>query len=293
MSLCGAPAAARSPISLDVLQRDGSGTVELLQAGPNRLFVPAEINGEKIKLLLDTGWAAPGITVGIDPSKLHITPEKGAGTMQSASGARTIVGHGVAQSVAMGNVRIEGAPIFFGRFSGIGFVGRGFLRKNNAIIDLTNLRLYLRPPGKGRRVDLTAALTAIGMAEVPFSETARGSFVVNVEVNGVPAQMALDTGSQATVLDVRFAKVAGTRGWGRNVRQLDAAGVVSPADFAGTKSFKIEGIPIRTPTVAISNFAGYNISGGKMVGVLGLDVIGLNWGIIDFAQQKFYFTKAN
>ena len=29
-----------------------------------------------------------------------------------------------------------------------------------------------------------------------------------------------------------------------------------------------------------------------MVGVLGLDVLGLNWGIIDVAQQKFYFVKA-
>ena len=51
-------------------------------------------------------------------------------------------------------------------------------------------------------------------------------------------------------LDIRFAKMASTKGWGRrNVYQEDAAGVLSPADFAGTKTFKIEGIPIRTPTV--------------------------------------------
>ncbi len=75
--------------------------------------------------------------------------------------------------------------------------------------------------------------------------------------------------------------------------QEDAAGVLSPADFAGTKTFKIEGIPIRTPTVFLGRFAGYDLTHGKMVGVLGLDVIGLNWGIIDIAQQKFYFAKAN
>ena len=97
-----------------------------------------------------------------------------------------------------------------------------------------------------------------------------------------------------TVLDTRFAKLASTKGWGRrNMYSVDAAGVMSPADFAGPKTFKIERIPIRTPTVFLSTFAGYDLTHGKMVGVLGLDVLGLNWGIIDVAQQKFYFVKAN
>ncbi len=287
-------AAARSPISLDVLRRDGYGSVELIKGGQNRLYVPAEINGEKIKLLLDTGLGADGITVGMDPSAFHIVPDKGVGLGVSASGTRIPTRHGMAQSVVMGNVRILGAPIHFGRFSDFGFVGHGFLKKNSAIIDLTNLRLYLRPPGKGRRVDLSPALTAMGMAKAPFFDAGHGTVALNVEVNGLPAQMALDTGAQISVLDVRFAKLAATKGWGRqNVFQVDAAGVQSHADFAGTKTFKIDGVPIRTPTVFLSRFAGYDITHGKMVGVLGLDVIGLNWGIIDVAQQKFYFTKAN
>jgi predicted aspartyl protease len=294
MLLCAAGAAARSPISLDVLQRDGYGSVELIKGGQNRLYVPAEINGKKIRLLLDTGWGSEGITVGIKPSEFHIVPEKGVQTILTASGTRTPVGHGIAQSVVMGNVQIQNTRIYFGRFSDFGFIGHGFLKRNSAIIDLTNLRLYLRPPKKGRRVDLTPALTAMGLAEAPIFDAPHGSFVLNVEVNGVPTQMALDTGAQISELDVRFAKVASTKGWGRrNVFQRDAAGAWSPADFAGTKTFKIEGVPIRTPTVFLARFAGYDVSHGKMVGVLGLDVIGLNWGIIDLAQQKFYFAKAN
>lgn len=55
-SFCAGGAAARSPISLDVLQRDGYGSVELIKSGQNKLYVPAEINGKKTRLLLDTGW---------------------------------------------------------------------------------------------------------------------------------------------------------------------------------------------------------------------------------------------
>lgn len=137
-------------------------------------------------------------------------PEKGVQMTVSASGARTPVGHGVAQSVAMGNVQIQNTRILFGRFSDFGFIGHGFLKRNSAIIDLTNLRLYLRPPGKGRPADLSPALTAMGLAEAPIFD-AHGSFVLNVEVNGLPTQMALDRGAQISTLDIRFAKMASTK----------------------------------------------------------------------------------
>jgi hypothetical protein len=36
----------------------------------------------------------------------------------------------------------------------------------------------------------------------------------------------------------------------------------------------------------------YTTSGGKVIGLLGMDVLGQNWGIIDFGQQKLYFASA-
>jgi predicted aspartyl protease len=290
----GAGARTRSPISLDVLQRDGYGSVELRTGGPNILYVVAEINGRKTRLLLDTGWGGDGITVGALPSDLHIAPEKGVEMILSANGTRLPMKHGIAQSVVIGNVHIQNTQVTLSQFSYHGFLGYGFLKKCGAIIDLTNLRLYLRPPKGGRPVNLTPALTSLGMAEVPFITTPNGNFVLNVEINGLPTQMALDTGSQRTVLDVRLAKMAQTKGWDRRrVYQVDAAGRLSPADFAGTKTFKIGGVPIRTPIVMLARFAGYDLTHGKLAGVLGLDVMGLNWGIIDVAQQKLYFAKAD
>lgn len=287
-------AAARSPISLEALRRDGYGSVDLVKNGQNRLYVPAMINGEKIGLLLDTGWGGEGITLGVRISDLHIVPEKGTTFTLTAGGNRVAMGHGIADSVRMGNVQIQHVPVYFGKVAVTGVVSHGFLKRNSAIIDLTNLRLYLRPPGKGRRVNLDPALTAMGLAKAHFTDAPHGSYVLNVEINGVPTEMALDTGAQVTVLDPRFATKARTTGWSRrDIYQIDAAGAKREADYAGTKTFKIDGIPIRTPAVAVSHFAGYDQTHGKMVGVLGLDVLGLNWGIIDIAQQKFYFTRGN
>jgi hypothetical protein len=291
--VCASDATAKSPISLDVLRRDGYGSVQLVKGYVrNKLYVPAAINGKKVELLLDTGFSSNGITLGSDPSKFGVTPQKGVEVGFSVTGTKSVIGHGIAKSVVMGNVQVQNTPIYFGRFFDNGFLGYGFLKRSGAIIDLTNLRLYMKPGG-GRRVNLGPALTSMGLAEAPLLDTKYGNFVVNVEVNGVPTQMTLDTGAQASLLDLRFAKAAGAKGWGRrHVYERDVAGVVTEADFAGTKSFKIEGVPIRTPTVFLGRFALYESTRGKVAGVLGLDVLGLNWGIIDVAQQKFYFARA-
>jgi predicted aspartyl protease len=294
-SLSAEGAAAKSPISLDVLQRDGYGSVKLTKGWRNNtLYVPAEINGRKIDLLLDTGWDHDGITVGMNPAELHIVSQKSIEIGISASGNRTAFARGIAQSVVMGNRHIENTEVNFGRLPEFGVLGHNFLKKCGAIIDLTNLKVCLPAPGGGRRVNLSPALTSMGLAEAPILDSLGGRAVVNVEVNGVPTQMELDTGSQLSELDIRFATEARTKGWGRrHVVEIDSAGKLTPADFAGTKTFKIEGIPIRTPTVLLKRFAGYDLTKGKIAGLLGLDVIGLNWGIIDFGQQKFYFARAN
>ena len=125
----------------------------------------------------------------------------------SASGARMDVRKGTAGLVVLGNVQIKGVPLFVGTIGALkneqvrrsigasGFVGAGFLHTNSAIIDLQNLRLYLRPPGKGRRALLGPALKAVGLSEVPFTGDGHGNFLVDVEINGATGKMVIDTGA--------------------------------------------------------------------------------------------------
>jgi hypothetical protein len=314
--LCLSTAEARSPLSLDILVRDGYGVVPINQPKPNTLVVSAVIDGRKMALVLDTGFGEEGITLDSSYSGMSVPREATVHRSETASGKTVDIRKGMAQSVVMGNVHISGAPLFFGTFKGFyeeqkdkfvsesrideatrvgasGFVGRGFLKTNNAIIDLQNLRLYLRPPGKGRRVQLGAALKGVGMAEASFSQMAGGNYLVDVEVNGVSGKMIMDTGATITGLDPRFAAQAKARGYGRrDLESLDAAGVHSSTDLAETRSFKIGGIPVRSPTLTMDNYPFYSASGGKIVGLLGVDVLGQNWGIIDFGQEKLYFAKA-
>jgi predicted aspartyl protease len=305
-------AQARSPINLDVLRRDGYGVVQLFQVRENVLTVNAVVNGQKVKLELDTGFGG-GIGLDSHLSGVTIATQGEAKEGFGVSGKSIQTRRGTAKTVVMGNVQLTDVPVEVGEFKvwseehsqkfvsslsfdndvanmggPAGFVGRDFLRTNSAVIDLPNHMLYLKPPGKGKRAQLSGALTSVGMAEAPIVDGNR----VEVEVNGVPAKMFVDTGAVASLLDSRFAAKANIRGYGSSRMEFhDIAGVKSKVDLTGLTNLKIGGIPARSSTATVEPFSFYAASGGKIVGLLGIDFLGQNWSIIDFGQQKLYFAK--
>ena len=298
-------AQAKAPINLDVLARDGYGMVRISRPLPNILLVRGNINGRDASLILDTGWGADGIS--LDSSfamSLNLPTQALKGHGMSVSGARMDFKGGVAGLVVLGNVQLKGVPLLVGSIGALkneqvrrtvgasGFVSAGFLHTNSAIIDLQNLCLYLRPPGKGRRVQLGPALKAVGLSEVPFTRVGHNNLVVDVEINGVRAKMFLDTGAYLTGVDKRFAAQAKINGYDSRIMGIDAAGVISSKQLTRVGSFKIGGVPVNVRDLTITQYSFYSLTGGKVVGLLGMDVLGQNWGIIDFGNQKLYFSKA-
>jgi hypothetical protein len=197
--------------------------------------------------------------------------------------------------VGLGNVQIKGVPLFIGKFrpgtGANGFAGAGFLRTNSAIIDLHNLLLYLRPPGTGRRAVLGPALKAAGLSEIPLAVQGR-HFLVDVEISGVPAKMFIDTGAYLTCVDSRFAAQIKAKGYDSRLVEVDAAGVMNKRQLTKVGSFKIGGVPVYGPHFTLGAYGFYAASGGKVIGLLGMDLLGQNWGIIDFGNQKLYVSQA-
>jgi predicted aspartyl protease len=296
--------AGRSPINLDALRRDGYGVVPVNQPRPNDLAVRGTINGRNATLVLDTGWGAEGISLDSNYARsLKLVTEGAKRFGHSATGAIMSVEKATAGAVVLGNVQLTGVPLLVGTFKGLrheqvrefvwasGFVGAGFLHTNSAVLDLPNFRLYLRPPGKGRLAVIGPALRAVGFSEVPF-ELANNQCLVDVEINGVGGKMIVDTGATLSVLDTRFASQIKVRGYQAEISGIDAAGIVNRSRVGTTGSLKIGGIPARAPEMTLDTCGFYTHSGGKIIGLLGMDVLGQNWGIIDFGNRKLYFSGA-
>jgi predicted aspartyl protease len=299
---------ARSPINLDVLQRDGYGVVTMKHPRPNELIVRATINGRPVDLVLDTGASLPGNGLCLDQdlaSGLHIMTQVASGPARTWAGSKMAVAQGTAKSVIMGNAQFTEAPLYFSNFGGLrdsnaaatgflrpeltvgarGLITNGFLRATSAIIDLANLKLYLRPPRTGRRVMLGAALGDSNMSEVPLGRAGQ-HFIVDAEVNGVATKVVVDTGMYVTMLNRNFALHAkvnlNTKG-----RMMDAAGVKADAWRAGVRSFKIGGVPVYAGEITVADTV---IGSSEIAGFIGMDILGQNWGIIDCGSEKLYIS---
>ena len=295
------PAAVQARVSFDALRRDGYGVVELNRPEPNVLTVAATINGRKARLIVDTGWSGEGITIRSDFAQTLRSPVEGVkGFGRSASGqALTGFKKGVAETVTVGNVLMRKVPVYFGNIPSLqlestrsihadGFIGSGFLSTCSGIVDLHNLRLYLRPPGTGRRAIIGGALKAQGLAEVPF-HIIQTNCLVEVEINGAPGIMVVDTGATLAGVDERFVPKMKAKAREARARAVDAAGIERATKLTALNSFQIVGVNVRAPDLRISRYGFYDATGGKIIGLLGMDILGRNGTIIDFGQKKLYF----
>ena len=300
VSLTAVPTEAR--IDFSVLQQAGYGMVEIKRPQPNVLSVLATINGRKALLVVDTGWSGEGIAIDSEmAASLKIQPEKSEVVGHTLSGKKIGVRKGVADTVLLGNVQMRQVPIFFGNFGALhnasmrrligadGFVSSGFLRTCSGLLDLQNLRLFLRPPGTGKRAMIGQAMRGAGLAEVPFVLSSNRNAFVDVEINGAAGKMIVDTGKALTGVDSRFASKMKVVGYSSRVGTIDAAGAVTQTTLTKIQSFKISGVSLRAPDVRLEEFPVYTETQGKLIGFLGMDILGPNGTIIDYGQLKLYF----
>jgi predicted aspartyl protease len=306
---------AQAQVNLSALRRDGYGVSPIDQPKPNMLVTPATINGVKFKLIIDTGFSGHGIFLdSVHARKLGLGAAAGKSVDGESASGKTIStqnrGNG---TVMLGNAQIANVPLSFGTFQGLrnagsfqtgshinldnvlagdGFLSSGFLRTCSAVVDLHNRLLYLRPPGTGKRVALGPALTSVGLASVPFTMVG-SNCITEVEVNGAPTKFIMDTGATLSELDSRFADRIKTSAHFTEYEFQDAAGAREETGHASLKSFKIAGVAVRAPNIQIGKLSFYSSSGGKVAGLLGMDVLGQNWSIIDFGEQKLYIAAAH
>src|SRR3954471_5645000 len=152
---------AKGPFNLEILRRDGYGSVPL-SLRDNEFTLAATVNGEKLRLILDTGFDGP---VGLDSHMANVKiPTEGKAVSSQALSGKAIESHrGRAQTVTMGNLQITDVPVEIGAYTQLsqghaetfsnrwdfdtnmgsaaasaGLIGRDFLHTNHAVIDMGN-----------------------------------------------------------------------------------------------------------------------------------------------------------
>jgi hypothetical protein len=302
-------------VTLEALRRDGYGVVTLKRPQPNTITIDADVGGRRRSLLVDTAWGGDGIGVlgGAAPTKTA-----------PVTGSAIPVTHDARATVAVGNVRLTDVPIVEANHPQLkdpserkliaadGVIGAAFLRTCSGLVDLQNLRIYLRPPGHGHRVAIGRALNAAGLAEVTLQETPQGPALVDAEINGFPGKMVVATGAFHAVVKntlaaaIKARPIATRAGHPRPQTQDEFARVtlmdphsrevrslVENAPMTPLQSFKLGGIPARAPDIRLRKLDPSQVGGTNVIGLLGMDILGANGAIINFAEQKLHFLRGS
>jgi predicted aspartyl protease len=151
-------------------------------------------------------------------------------------------------------------------------------------------------PEKAGTVD--QALCLLGFKAVPLRELITGHHLVDVTLNGHTAAFVLDTGANASVLHAGYADELGLTVVRAPAAAIGLGGGPLKAGMARVERMEIDGIPIRQQRLLTADLGQVvrllgPISGGKVYGIIGQDLMKEHRAVIDVARPILYLVAAD
>ena len=266
----------------------------------NHLIVRAFINGKPALLGVDTG--APFSAIAISRRKhFGLMPIAGPSRL-TVNGAASVVG--IAKSLRIGGLTLEDQPMValnFGTESRAGrirvepeidgLLGADILFPMRAVLDCQRQLLILNLDPDSEKP--TPGFDYTGFTSIPIHVGAGYNLYVDGAVNGMPAQLLVDTGAFVTLLHRPFVKqmniplqntrfrFAGVNMGGTNVQVARIRRLsVGSINFDGHRVGVIDlGVLINTESLETKR---------PVAGLLGGELLQLHHGIIDFGTRRLY-----
>jgi predicted aspartyl protease len=283
----------------------------------NHLMVPVSINNKRGALVIDTG--AP-ITL-IDKNSAATFGLKVENTASSVGGAfgRGWERYGVSmvKSIAIGNCILTNVPIALSDESSMnaeisstatgthipasmqvsrvsGLLGSREMRKFGMIIDCTRQMLYVSPngPSAATSQELANFLASRGFTRIPLRFSSNHHFDVDYTLNEQPSRLLLDTGSFLTCIDKQAAAKAGVMFAPVRMTAVGAGGRAERLSSGVVKELAVGNFKIVNTEVTLAHLDDAilqsNTVGEAKTGILGIELLSLNFGIIDTGGLSLY-----
>jgi hypothetical protein len=151
-------------------------------------------------------------------------------------------------------------------------------------------------PQKAGSVD--QAMCLLGFTAVPLRELLTGHHLVEAELNGKRGSFVLDTGANATVVHAAYAGEFGLTGKSTGSAGAVGLGGSLKASQARIDSMRIGPVPIRRSRVLTTDLQQVvkllgPISGGRIYGIIGQDVMKEHRAVIDVAKPILYLVPGD
>lgn len=175
-----------------------------------------------------------------------------------------------------------------------GLLGLDLLQKYGAVLDCGHQMLYLNPGGPNPTLShrLGAILMDRGFAEVPIHLTRDHRLEVESAINGRPTRLIVDTGSSFTLFNTQVGYDAGVSAApSRLVYVINNFHLVQLRD-ARVKNLAVGNFKIDDAAVCMAQLSSEalhaNYSDESNAGLLGMEQLSINYGVIDFGSMTLY-----
>lgn len=140
------------------------------------------------------------------------------------------------------------------------------------------------------------AMCLLGFTAVPLREVSSGHHLVEASLNGQAGSFVLDTGANATVLDVAYAERFGVSGLPSGFGGAVGVGGGGRANQAGIESLRIGSVTVRQSRIVTTDLGQLlrvmdRLTGRTVYGIIGQDVLQEHRAIIDVARPMLYLME--
>jgi len=174
-----------------------------------------------------------------------------------------------------------------------GIIGADFLRRHQAILDVANHTLYLKPSGAYSASRLLASsLMQAGYQAIPLQRSASRHQIVMVSVNGSQATPFLfDSGASKTLVSDAYA-----RSHGMAVEQnVDGATGATGGHFSVGRTyvnrFVVGHVAFGNQQVYTTNFSHISAGSRQVSGAIGIDWMSDHEAIVDMAHDVVFVRR--
>ena len=142
------------------------------------------------------------------------------------------------------------------------------------------------------------AMCLLGFTAVPLRELVTGHHLVDVRLNGRKARFVLDTGANRSVLHAPYASEFGLTEGATIPGAAVGIGGSMKAKLVPVERLEIGAMPIRQSRIMTADLSQLTkllgpLSGGRVYGLIGQDVMKEHRAVIDVSKPILYLVRAD